>query len=169
MLISSIFLTISMILDSIISNYINYQVTNPSLLTPLFVIVAIPLVYPYFCKDNIKYLKYITIFGLIYDLGFTDTIILNMFIFFLLGCVVVFFNNVFNNNSLNTLLMTIICLVLYNILNYGILYLINIHNYDIWYLLNIIKSTLIINVLYCWLAYYILGFISDKLKIKRIY
>ncbi len=168
MIISSIFLSISMLLDSIISNYINYQTTNPSLLTPLFIVVAIPLIYPFFCRDNSKYLKLISIFGLIYDLGFTDTLILNMFIFLLLGCIVIFFNNILSNNPLNSLIVIIICLILYNFLNYGILYLINIHNYGLKYLLDIIKSTLIINILYGWLTYYILGFISDKLKIRRI-
>lgn len=168
MIISSIFLSISMILDSIISNYINYQITNPSVLTPLFIVVAIPLIYPFFCKDNSKYLKFISIFGLIYDLGFTNTLILNMFIFLLLGCIVIFFNNILSTNLLNELVLIVICLLVYNFLNYGILYLINIHNYSLKYLVNIIKSTLILNILYGISAYFILKFISNKLKIKRI-
>lgn len=168
MIISSIYMVLSMLLDSIISNFINYQITSPSLLTPLFIVVAIPIIYPYFCRDNTRYLKFLAIFGLIYDLGFTDTLILNMFIFFCLGWIVILFNNISSNNSLSTLLMIIISLVLYNSLNYGILYLINIHNYGISYLFNIIKSTIIINILYGWLSYYILIFISNRFRIKRI-
>lgn len=168
MIISSIFIGISMLLDSIISNFINYGITSPSLFTPLFIIVAIPLIYPFFCKDNSKYLKFITICGLIYDLGFTDTLVLNAFIFFALGWVVIMFNNISVNNSLSTLAIIIICLVVYNFLNYGILYVINVHNYGISYLFNIIKSTIILNILYGWLSYYILGFISNRFRIKRI-
>ena len=158
MIISVCFLGFSALLDMIISNYINYQTLNSSVLTPLFSIVAIAIIYPFFCNNNSKYIKTITIFGLIYDLCLTDTLLLNMFIFFLIASIVVYLNEYLSSNSLNTIILVIICIIIYNV-----------HDYGIWYLINRIKNTIILNMLYGWLSYYILGFIADKFKIKRIY
>lgn len=169
MIMSVCFLGFSALLDMIISNYINYQTLNSSVLTPLFSIVAIAIIYPFFCNNNSKYIKTITIFGLIYDLCLTDTLLLNMFIFFLIASIVVYLNEYLSSNSLNTIILVIICIIIYNVFDYEILYIINVHDYGIWYLINRIKNTIILNMLYGWLSYYILGFIADKFKIKRIY
>ena len=63
-------LLISFAIESIVSNLIPLN----SIFIPLFSIVSLVVVYPLFNGDKNKFLIYSFIFGLLYDIVYTNTI-----------------------------------------------------------------------------------------------
>ena len=60
MIISTIILLISIVLDGILSNFLPYLVNDLSLFTPMLTVIAIFMIYPFFRKKEKNY--FITIF-----------------------------------------------------------------------------------------------------------
>ncbi|MDD4548063.1 MAG: hypothetical protein PHI05_04920, partial [Bacilli bacterium] len=58
---------LSLILESLVSNIVPLG----SVFTPLFSIVSLVLIYPFFNNNDLRYIKYCGITGLIYDIIFT--------------------------------------------------------------------------------------------------
>ena len=167
MIIAFLYVLLSMILDSVISNFICYQINNISLFTPLFTITSLSIIYKLYNSNNNKYISNIIIFGVIYGLCFVNYPITNIVIFSLIGILnVVIFKYVYNNH-INTVLISILNVIIYNVLYYIILRILNIYNYNIWYLFNILRNTIIINIIYSIVTYKIISFIFKKNK-KRI-
>lgn len=154
---------ISFLLDSIISNLIN---TN-SMLLPLCTIVSLIIIYPYFNKNDISYLKWIAIIGLLYDIAYTDTFLLNCFLFTILALMVKGLNFFLSNNLLNTLIMTAILIISYRILTYIILLIIGYLDWNGMLLLKSIYSSLILNLIYATLIFLITDLISRRHKIRK--
>ena len=100
----SLIIIISFILDWIINNIVNYQYNNLSLFTPLLTIVCIFLIYPLFKKKKNNYFIVLFIIGIIYDLLFTNLIIVNRFLFLLIGYITKY---IYDNYELNILTITI--------------------------------------------------------------
>ena len=148
---------ISLLLDGILSKYINVN----SILIPLFTIMSLIIIYPYF-YDQKKYLRYCAILGLLYDIAYMNTVFYNFFVFILLAFIISFFYYLFSNKLLITIFISLITICSYRIINY--LFLVVIKNYDINFnvLLKSIYSSLILNVIFC-----ILGYILSKLYSKK--
>ena len=72
---SILILLISFMLDSIVSNLVPLH----SLFTPLFSLVSLIVVYPFFYGDKKKFLIYSGIYGFLYDIVYTNTIFVNTF------------------------------------------------------------------------------------------
>lgn len=82
-----------------------------------------------FLKEN-KYLLVI-IFGLLYDITYTDTLFLNTTIFYLLLFFIDYYFSKINKNFLNTIILGIILILIYRFSTYIILYLLNMVSLDI--------------------------------------
>lgn len=153
---------LSVILDIIISKY----VSNNSLFIPLFTIISLIIIYPYFHKPY-KYFKYCAIIGILYDIAYTNTLFYNFFIFILLGFIISFFYYLFSNTLNITILISIITIVSYRIINllFFIIFKKIDFNFDIF--LKSIYSSLIINIIYCILGYILTKKYSKKHHILR--
>ena len=86
---SIIIVIISLFLDGILSNYLPYLVNNLSLFTPLFTLVSIFIIYPFFKKKEKKYLISVFIIGIIYDLFYTNLLFFNAVLFFIIGLITI--------------------------------------------------------------------------------
>ena len=153
---------LSIILDIIISKY----VSNDSLFIPLFTIISLIIIYPYFHKPY-KYFKYCANLGILYDIAYTNTLFYNFFIFILLGFIISFFYYLFSNTLNITILISIITIVSYRIINllFFIIFKKIDFNFDIF--LKSIYSSLIINIIYCILGYILTKKYSKKHNILR--
>ena len=98
----------SFFLDGILSRYI----LPNSFLLPLFTIVSLVLIYPYFNNNNYRYFKYIALLGLLYDITYLDTLFFNFFIFIVIGFVVGLFNYLLSNNIYINILITVTVIIL---------------------------------------------------------
>ncbi len=160
-----IVLIVSFLLDSIVSNFISIN----SLLNPLFTIMALIIVFPYFISHKSKKNYLITCFvtGICYDLIYTDTLVLHGFLFLLIGYIIGKLNLVLSNNYVNVAIMGLIVIIVYRLVMYAFLLVTANISFDIFTVIKSIYSSLILNMLYVSLVFLITNKISDKLKIRR--
>lgn len=154
---------ISFLLDGVMSRYI----LAPSLFLPLFTIVSLVIIYPYFNNNNYRYFRYIAILGLLYDITYLNTLFFNFFIFMLIGFIIGFFNYLLSNNLYTSLLITIISIVLYRITNYLFIVIFKNYSFNFFDLLESIYSSLLLNLIYCIVLYILTEIYSKKHRILR--
>lgn len=162
-MISFIVLLFSLILENSWS-LIFYK--NSSLFLGLFSLVTIFSIYPLFNNNNKKYLITSFIYGLIYDIVFTNTLFLNALIFLLLAFIISKIYRNFSMNFLNVSVINICLIIIYRIINYLAIILINGFNFNYLLLLKSIYSSLIINIIYVLILNFIIKKICFKLNIK---
>ena len=68
---------VSFFLDGILSKYISLN----SIFLPLFTIVSLVIIYPYFNNNIYRYLKFVAIIGILYDITYLNTVFFNFFIY----------------------------------------------------------------------------------------
>lgn len=144
-----IIIILSFILDNVVASLINLD----SLMYPLFTILSIILVYPYFGKVDNRLSIIAFILGIFYDITYTNTLFLNGFIFLLLSYITKIVFSKFSYNYISVFLVSIITIIYYRIFVYIILFLINYLHFDIFYLIKGIYSSLIINIIYITIIY----------------
>lgn len=160
--------TISFLLDGLLSNFMPYNLNNISSFTPLFTVISLVLIYPLFNNQNKYYLVYAFLLGIIYDLTYTDTMLFNGMLFLIIAYIIKFIYAYFVDNIYNSVSIGIVILTLYIIISYGVLSLLNYVEFNIVYLFYKIIKTIILNVLYNLVSYFIIDKITKKFKIKRI-
>lgn len=160
---------ISLILDSVVSNYI---ILSTNLFLPLFTLTSLVVLFP-FC-NNKKNLKFLIIVGLLYDIVLTDTLFMNTILFFILICLVKMFFSNFNNSLFNILLILVCSIILYRLMYYLILVMSNRYTFDLFTLFKSMYASLILNVIYGLLLYVIIkkyskpNYKKKKLKYRYI-
>lgn len=165
MLLVNIILIVSFIIQGAISNFFSINTSVFNLLLP---IIALIIVYPFFCKDVSKYLIYAGVYGFLYDLIYTDTLILYAGLFVIIAFIISVLNIVFSNNIINIGFISTIVIIIYRIISYVILVTINYFSFDINLLFHSIYSSLLINVIYAIILYFISDKISQKYHIEKI-
>ncbi len=154
---------ISFFLDGILSRYI----LPNSLFLPLFTIVSLVIIYPYFNNSNFRYFKFIAIIGLLYDIAYYNTLFYNFFIFLILGFVIGLLNYLLSNNLYTNILITITSIIIYRIITFLFTIIFKSNMYSLFDLLKSIYSSLILNIIYCILIYLLTEFYSKKNNILR--
>ena len=104
-----------------------------------------------FLKEN-KYLLVI-IFGLLYDITYTDTLFLNTIIFYLLLFFIDYYFSKINKNFVNTIILGIILILIYRFSTYIILYLLNMVSLDITSFIKILGLSFI-SLIYIIIRYF---------------
>lgn len=161
----SIVTIISFLLEGVFSNMIN--ITN-SFFAPLFSIVILIVIYPYFNHEESSFLKTCFVLGLAYDFIYTDTLIVNACIFLIIGYFIIWLNSWLSNHSISVLFMSFITIVVYRILMYTILVIVGFLPFNINALFISIYSSIILNLIYADLLYLICDYFSKKYNIKKI-
>ena len=121
-----IYLLISIILDGILTNFLPYLVNDLSYLTPLFTVVTIFLIYPFYQK-KIKY-YFITLFvtGIIYDLFYTNLLFFNGVLFIIIGLISYFIHKNFETSCFKLLIYLLVIIISYELLTAIILFIYNV-------------------------------------------
>lgn len=161
----NIILIVSFILQGILSNFINIDTNIFNLLFP---IVALIIIYPYFRKNNSKYFICAGIYGFLYDLIYTDTFVLYAGLFIMIGFIISILNIIFSNNIINIGFITTLVIIIYRIITYSILVIVNYLNFDLNILFKSIYSSLLLNIIYAIIIYFISDKISYKYRIEKI-
>lgn len=156
---------ISFFLESIFSNFV---AIDSLLFIPLFTIISLVIIYPYFSNNDFKYLKYCAIIGLCYDIIFTNTLILNMVVFLSIGLIIKLVNIFISNNPLNVILISLISITFYRVITYFLLVIINFVSFNFNVLLKGVYSSLIINLAYGIIVYLLTDYLSKKHRVSKI-
>ena len=167
MLVVIIFNIISFFLQGIISNYLNYTISNPSLLSTIYTIITIIIVSKYF-DDERKYYFLAFILGLLYDLVYTNTFVLNAILFFTIALIARYFTNLLSDNIISVNIISLASIFIYHILSFIILGIISYNTYNIKLLLIICTHSIIMTLIYTTIMYLLSNYISTKIEIKLI-
>lgn len=157
-----IVIVLSFLLEIIFSNI----VSSTSLFIPLFFIVSLVFIYPYF-KSKLYFIIVCAICGLIYDLGFLNTAFINTLCFTFIGLMIMFIHSYMNYNLVSTNIVNVIIIIFYRLVTYLLLCLTAYTNFHMLTLFRGIYSSLIINIIYGIGLYLVLELISKKFNIKK--
>jgi rod shape-determining protein MreD len=168
MIVGAIVLTISFILDGLLSSFLPFTLHDIWYLKPMLTITSIVLIYPYFNNEKSKFYRLVIIFGFLYDIVYANSFPLNTFIFFLLAITVQLLNSFLSNNNINVMIMTILTIAAFELFNFILLNIIDYISISFNEMLYKIVNSLLINVFYSFIGYAFLNYISDRYNIKRI-
>lgn len=159
-----IILVISCLLDYLFLSFIKIN----SILFPLFSLMALIIVYPFFKKRQFnRFLVACSALGIVYDIVFTDMRLLNVGTFLLVGLIIKLIFKTIPNNLLSGLLVGLITIVFYRITTYMVLVLAGYLDFSFIDLFCGIYSSLIVNIGYIIMFYLLSLFFSRKYKIER--
>lgn len=159
-----IIITLSLILDGILSNIFPYTVNNLSLFTPLLTLISIYLIYPFYKKKENKYILTIFLTGIIYDLLYTSLIFYNAIIFTIIGIISKYIYKHYEINYLNIIIQIILIVTIYESLNALIIILFNLVPMSISRLFYKITHSLLLNIIYSELLLLIINILPNKYK-----
>lgn len=154
---------VSFYLEGILSNIINI-----SFLIPLFTILSLIIIYPYLYNRKKNYFIICFIIGLLYDIGYTDTLFLNAIIFLLIGYIIHLINIVITNNWFNVVIISLFIITIYRIITYLVLIFINYITPNLNILINSILNSILINIIYIIVTFKITDRISRKKGIYKM-
>lgn len=151
---------ISLLLDGITSN------VKVSFLLPLFSILSIIIIYPFF-KDKFKYFLLCGLLGLLYDILYSDIFIQYLIIFTIISFIIHLFNKLLVYNILNVLILSIVTIIFFRLITY--IFYLGFNNGSFSFLLFIesIYNSLLINIIYILLSYYLFDYLNFKKKLKK--
>jgi len=167
MIIAIIYVTLSFILDGLISNYVSINLVNPSYLRTIYTVISLIVIYHYFENEK-KYLSILLILGILFDIVYTNTFCLNIFIFFIIYLIINHLNYLIDNNLFTINIKGIISIIIYHVLTYILLLLVNYNNYNLNILLTIIIRSIIMTIIYTTISYLLLNKIFKKLDNRKI-
>ena len=105
-----IYLFFSFILEGFMSNIFFSTLSDVSIFSTIYTIVAVVVIYPYFMNEK-KYFLIVGFWGLLFDFVYTSTFPLNLLIFLLIGFIVKLLNNLLQSNVLTNNLISFLCIV----------------------------------------------------------
>lgn len=167
MILGIITVIVSFLLDSLVSQYLFSSITNNNILIPMFSLISLIIVYPYFGNNDKNYFMTCLILGLTYDITFTNTLGLNAVLFLFVGYIIVLLDNGLSNNLFSLIIKMLIVILVYDSLNYLILIILNYIDYGIIDLLFKILKSLLLNLIYLIVSYFVTNHISKKFNIRR--
>lgn len=159
-----IIITLSLILDGILSNIFPYTVNNLSLFTPLLTLISIYLIYPFYKKKENKYILTIFLTGIIYDLLYTNLIFYNAITFTIIGIISKYIYKHYEINYLNIIIQIILIVTIYESLNALIIIIFNLVPMSISRLFYKITHSLLLNIIYSELLLLIINILPSKYK-----
>ena len=139
-----------------------------TIFTGLIIFSSMILLEPYFKKNKERYFLYCFIVGVLYDIIYSGTYFMNAGLFLFIGVIVDYLNSVTPNNCLVSLLELFILIALYRFVSFMFLYANGVVMFDGLVLLRSIYCSIIINLIYGFVLYFILYLISLKFNIRRI-
>ncbi len=153
---------VAFLCDGLFSKYL-----HATIFLPLLTISSLVIIFPYFNKNNYRFLKYIAIMGILYDICYANTLLYNFFVFLMIGYLIMVINYIFSNSLYITIMANIVCIIFYRIIN--MLFLIVFHglNFSFHELFKSIYSSLLLNIIFCILTYTLTKKYSIKHKILR--
>ncbi len=157
----------SFILDIILSNVLPFMKGDLSIFTSLFVPITIYLIYPFYKNQELRYYIESFIIGIIYDLIFTNLLFFDGVIFLIISLVSVKIYKNFMVDKYKNIMYVFLIIILYEFLVASIFLIFNLVPISFYDFIYKISHTLLINVVYGFLLYEIIGSGSRQKKLFR--
>ena len=163
-MISTIIIIISIILDGILSNFLPYTIGNLSCFTPLLTLVSLFLIYPFYVKKTKKYYIVALVMGLIYDLLYTNLLFYNSILFLIIAILIKYLYKNFEVNYFNIILYIIVIITSYETIQALIISSLQLVPITISKLIYKTTHSLILNIIYTEIVYFIIQKLPKKYK-----
>lgn len=157
----------SFILDIILSDVLPFMKGDLSIFTSLFVPITIYLIYPFYKNQELRYYIESFIIGIIYDLIFTNLLFFDGVIFLIISLVSVKIYKNFMVDKYKNIMYVFLIIILYEFLVASIFLIFNLVPISFYDFIYKISHTLLINVVYGFLLYEIIGSGSRQKKLFR--
>ena len=157
---------ISLFLDGILSNFIPYMLNDSSWLIPMFTLTSIGIVYPFFQKEPRKYYVFVFIIGFLYDLFYTNLLFTNAILFLLSAFLIAFLHRKLRVQWFSNILLIMLQLTTYQLLYAFLLFIFNVVPITWEAIGYIITHTLLINVIYGEILYFLCYFLPKKRRLN---
>ena len=165
MIIAVIYVIISFLLDSLMSNILPFNLTDPRWFKTIYSVISLVILFNYFDNQK-KYLSILIVLGIFFDIIYTNTFIVNIIVFLIIYFILSQLDYIITTNIFTINLKSITCISLYHILTYIILLLANYNNYSIKLLGIILLRSLIMTIIYTTISYLIMNKIYDNKRIR---
>lgn len=162
MIISNTIFIISLLLDGILTNFLPYMVSDLSYFTPLLTLTSLVIVYPLFKKEKKKFMIFSFVSGMIYDLFYTNLLFFNGFLFLLLSLIIIKLYEIFGGDYLKILFHILIIIILYETFTALLIIIFNLVPMNIDKLIYKISHSILLNLIYGEVVYFILKRIPKK-------
>lgn len=165
---SVILLTISFLLQGILSNFLAYMLENISIFSTIYVLITLLLLYPYFENNKNKFFILVVIFGGLVDLVYCNTFLINICIFY----VVYKFSNLFHfflpYNLVTINVSNLLGVFIYHILSFILLSLFRFGDYSFMMLAKVLGSSIIMTIIYTTVSYLVINLVREKKELKEV-
>ena len=164
MVVPIIIFIVSFFLDGILSNFLPYMVGDLSLFTPMLTIVSFVVVYPFFIKKTKWYFVSCFFIGIFYDFMYTNLLFYNAILFLEIGLLTMFFHRYIRLTWLSLILFVVLAIVGYECANAILILIFNLVPMTFYRLLYKISHSLLLNICYAELVYFIIWLLPKKYK-----
>ena len=167
MIISVLLLIFSFLFEGFISNYLSSSLTDFNILSTLYTLITFVVIYSYFYNKK-KYYILLIIFAILIDVVYTNTFLVNVFLFIFVSMFVHLLTSILPNNILMVNIISICSVIFYHIISYIILIVINYNYYPVSLLFNICVNSIIMTVIYTTFIYFVSKYLYIKFDLKQI-
>lgn len=167
MLLSIIVLILSCFVQGMISNYLGYTYLDLSIFSTIYILIALLVIKPYFENEQ-KYFILLIIFGLLMDIVYTNTFILNTCLFIVIYYFTKFFHFFFPYNYMTINISNLLSIFIYHIITFLFLWLLRYDHYSLGMLLKILTHSIIMTLFYTSLVYEVVYLIQKKFQLKVV-
>ena len=165
--ISIIIVITSFLLQGIMSNYLAYEISNPSWFLTIYPLISILILIPYF-ENSKKQIILIIIIGLLVDVAYSNTFILNTSLFLVAYYISKAFHKIFPYNLLTINISNLINIIIYHTLTCIYLTIIRYDYYNLKLLLTSITHSILMTIIYSSIVYLITSTIYQRFELKEI-
>lgn len=152
---------------SFVLEYVFNCFFHNSVFLPLVILTSLVLLRPYF-KSSKSYFIYCFLIGFLYDSIYTGNYFMNAGLFLIIGVLVSFISLNMPNNLFVSILEILVLVSLYRIFSFLFFFFNGVVSFSFKTIFESIYSSLILNIGYGIVLYFILYFVSKKFNIKRI-
>ena len=157
-------LIISLFFDGLLTNYLPYLINNLSLFTPLLTLTTIFIIYPYYRKKEKEYFITVFIVGIIYDLLYTNLLFFNAILFLFIALITRYIYKNYEVTYLKLLVYLILIIIIYESTTALLILTFNLVPITLNKLIYKIEHSILLNLIYGELVYFILNKIPEKYK-----
>ena len=154
---------IAFILEYIVNGFF-----HGTIFTGLIIFSSLVLLEPYFKKDKNKFFIYCFVVGFLYDLVYTGNYFLDAGMFLFIGVLIEFVNMITPNNFIVSMLELILFIFVYRFFSFLFFVINGVIAFSFDALFKSFYCSLLTNILYGGILYFVLYLLSLKFKIRRI-
>lgn len=167
MVFSIILLTISFLLQGIVSNVFGYLSSDLTMMYTIYLLLTLLIIYPHF-ENKKKYFLLLVIFGVLMDIVYSNTLIFNICLFFVVYKLSKLFHFFFPYNYLTINISNLLGIYLYNIITYLFLILLDFDNYSVNILMDVLVNSTFMTIIYTTFICWLVSFIKQKFDLKEV-